>query len=102
MGFLKKLGRKLGGAKKMGQKLTGEVGKIGKKAGRAMENVGKVGVVVGGATGIAPIATAGGALMAGGKIAQEGGQVLRDTSKGKLEKAGKGALSLAVSQSKKR
>jgi hypothetical protein len=33
--------------------------------------------------------------MAGGQLAQQGGQVFRDIHKNKLEKASKGAISLA-------
>jgi hypothetical protein len=75
----KKLGRKMniGGAKKLGKKMTGDLGKLGKKAGRGAENVGKL------------------AIVAGGKVAQEGGQLLRDVHKNRLEKASKTAISLA-------
>lgn len=93
----KKLGRKMnvGGAKKLGKKMTGDLGKLGKKAGRGSENIGKLAVLAGGATGIAPLSGVGMSLIAGGKIAQEGGQVFRDIHKNKLEKASKGAISLA-------
>lgn len=99
MGYLKKLGRKLnvGHAKKVGKKLTGDVGKIGKKGGRAVEQVGNVSVLAGAATGFTPLVGVGGAMIAGGKLAQDGGQVLRHTSKGKLEKAAKGLSSMAQS-----
>jgi hypothetical protein len=93
----KKLGRKMniGGAKKLGKKMTGDLGKLGKKAGRGAENVGKLAIVAGGVTGITPLSGAGAGLVAGGKVAQEGGQLLRDVHKNRLEKASKTAISLA-------
>jgi hypothetical protein len=99
MGFLKKLGRqlKIGHGKKLGKKLTGDIGKIGKKGGRAVEQVGNVSVLTGAATGFTPLVGVGGAMIAGGKLAQDGGNVLRATSKGKLEKAVKGMSSMAQS-----
>ena len=93
----KKLGRKMniGGAKKLGKKMSGDLGKIGKKGGRGSENLGKLAVLAGSASGIAPLSAVGMSLIAGGKVAQEGGQVFRDIHKNRLEKAGKGAISLA-------
>lgn len=100
MGFLKKLGKKLHKGKKLGQKLTGDIGKLGKKSGRVMENVGKAGVLIGMATGQPEIVAGAEGLMAGGQAISRGGQVFRDTSKGKLEKAVGGTLSLASDMKK--
>mgnify|MGYP003137902868 CR=1 FL=1 len=102
MGFLKKLGKKFNHGKKLGQKLTGSVGKLGKKAGRATENVGKLAILAGGATGQPELVALGGSMVAGGKVAQKGGQIFRDTSKGRLEKAVKGSISLADDVQKQR
>ena len=98
MGFnIKKIGRKMnvGGAKKIGKKFSGDIGKIGKKGGRGAENLGKLAVLAGSASGIAPLSGVGMSLIAGGQVAQETGQVFRDIHKNRLEKAGKGAISLA-------
>jgi len=93
--FLKKLGKKLHDGKKLGKKLSGDIGKIGKKGGRAIETAGKVASVIGAVTGQPEIAGAGLSMIGIGKTSQIAGQGLRDVSKGKLEKASKSVVSLA-------
>jgi len=95
MGFLKKLGKKLNQGKKLGVKLSGSAGRLGKKGGRAIENVGRVASVIGAVTGQPEIAGAGLGMIGLGKTSQLAGQGLRDLSKGRLEKASKSAMSLA-------
>ena len=97
MGF-KKLGRKMniGGIKKAGKKSLGTIGKIGKKGGRAVEVVGKVASVAGAVTGQPELVAGGVALQGAGKGLQKGGQVARDLHKGRLEKAGRGAIEMSV------
>ena len=97
MGF-KKFGRKMniGGIKKIGKRSLGTAGKIGKKGGRAVENIGKVAVSAGVATGQPELVAVGGGLIAGGKTAQRAGQIARDVSKGKLEKATRQAIKMGL------
>ena len=94
MSFLKKLGKKTKGLKKLGKKSLSIGGRLGKKSGRVIELGGQGLVALGTVTGQPEITASGQAAMSVGQLTQETGQLARDLSKGRLEKASKRGINL--------